>query len=99
MEFDKTNTAIAFIDNGLFSKAGVEAKGRKPILKINVNFDGVDKEISLWFATDKNTGEYRLSINGSKMLTGKVSAPYKTQDAQSVPEQQNTGSFADEVPF
>ncbi|MBT7350812.1 hypothetical protein HN803_08625 [candidate division WWE3 bacterium] len=97
MDFDKTNTAIAFIDDGLFCIKGVEEKGRHPILKINVNVDGVDKEISLWFSTDKNTGEYRLTSNGSKMLTGKVQAPYRA-DAQSAPVKE-TPSFADNIPF
>ena len=77
MAFDKTNTAIAFVEDGLFNREGVEALGNKPVIVVKANIDGVEKEISLWFSTDKETGEYKLTTQGNKMLTGKVSDPYK----------------------
>ena len=75
--FDKTNTAIVFVEDGLFNKDGVEALGKKPVIVVKANIDGVEKEISLWFSKDKETGEYKLTQNGNKMLTGKVSDPYQ----------------------
>ena len=75
--FDKTNTAIVFVEDGLFNKEGVEALGNKPVIVVKANIDGVEKEISLWFSKDKETGQYRLTTKGNKMLTGKVSDPYQ----------------------
>ena len=75
--FDKTNTAIVFVEDGLFNKEGVEALGNNPVIVVKANIDGVEKEISLWFSKDKKTGQYRLTTKGNKMLTGKVSDPYK----------------------
>ena len=75
--FDKTNTAIVFVEDGLFNKEGVEALGNKPVIVVKANIDGVEKEISLWFSTDKETGQYKLTSQGNKMLTGKVSDPYQ----------------------
>ena len=77
MGFDKTNTAIVFVEDGLFNKDGVEALGKKPVIVVKANIDGVEKEISLWFSKDKETGQYKLTQNGNKMLTGKVSDPYQ----------------------
>ena len=77
MAFDKTNTAIVFVEDGLFNKEGVEALGNKPIIVVKANIDGVEKEISLWFSKDKETGQYKLTKQGNKMLTGKVSDPYQ----------------------
>jgi len=77
MQFDNTNTAICFVENGLFTRDGVEALGKKPVIVIKANIDGVEKEISLWFSKDKVTGEFKLTKNGNKMLTGKVSDPYE----------------------
>ena len=77
MAFDKTNTAIAFVEDGLFNKDGVEALGNKPIIVVKANIDGVEKEISLWFSKDRETGQYKLTQKGNKMLTGKVSDPYQ----------------------
>ena len=76
-EFDKTNTAIVFVEDGLFNKEGVEALGNKPVIVVKANIDGVEKEISLWFSKDKETGQYKLTTKGNKMLTGKVSDPYQ----------------------
>ena len=75
--FDKTNTAIVFVEDGLFNKDGVEALGKKPVIVVKANIDGVEKEISLWFSKDKETGQYKLTSQGNKMLTGKVSDPYQ----------------------
>ena len=80
MAFDKTNTAIAFVENGLFNKDGVEALGNKPVISVKANIDGVEKEISLWFSKSKETGEYNLTSKGTKFLTGKVEAPYVKED-------------------
>jgi len=77
MAFDKTNTAIVFVEDGLFNKDGVEALGNKPVIVVKANIDGVEKEISLWFSKDRETGQYKLTSQGNKMLTGKVSDPYE----------------------
>ena len=77
MEYDNKNTAIVFVEDGLFNKDGGEALGNKPVIVVKANIDGVEKEISLWFSKDKNTGQYKLTKNGNKMLTGKVSDPYQ----------------------
>ena len=77
MAFDKTNTAIVFVEDGLFNKDGVEALGKKPVIVVKANIDGVEKEISLWFSKDKEPGQYKLTQKGNKMLTGKVSDPYQ----------------------
>ena len=75
--YDNTNTAIVFVEDGLFNKDGVEALGNKPVIVVKANIDGKEKEISLWFSKDKETGAYRLTKQGNKMLTGKVSDPYQ----------------------
>ena len=75
--YDNTNTAIVFVEDGLFNKDGVEALGNKPVIVVKANIDGKNKEISLWFSKDKATGQYRLTKQGNKMLTGKVSDPYQ----------------------
>ena len=79
-QFDKTNTAIAFVGDGLFNREGVEALGNKPVISIKANIDGVEKEISLWFSKNKETGEYNLTSKGTKFLTGQVKAPYVKED-------------------
>ena len=88
MAYDNTNTAIVFVEDGLFNKEGVEALGSKPVIVVKANIDGVEKVISLWFSKDKETGQYRLTKQGNKMLTGKVSDPYQGdsfEDASSTP--------------
>ena len=99
--FDKTNTAIVFVEDGLFNKEGVEALGNKPIIVVKANIDGVEKEISLWFSKDKETGQYKLTQKGNKMLTGKVSDPYQgdgfaQQNATPAPVFEKTD---EELPF
>ena len=76
-EYDNTNTAIVFVEDGLFNKNGVDALGTKPVIVVKANIDGKEKEISLWFSKDKAPGQYKLTKTGNKMLTGKVSDPYK----------------------
>ena len=105
MAFDKTNTAIVFVEDGLFNKDGVEALGSKPVIVVKANIDGVEKEISLWFSKDKETGQYKLTSQGNKMLTGKVSDPYQgdgfqDKSASQAPifEQPQTSNDAD-IPF
>ena len=99
MEYDKTNTAIVFVEDGLFNKNGVEALGTKPVIVVKANIDGVEKEISLWFSKDKETGEYRLTKQGNKMLTGKVSDPYQG-DGFAEPSATPKPEFEkDELPF
>ena len=80
MAFDKTNTAIVFVEDGLFNKDGVEALGNKPVIVVKANIDGVEKEISLWFSKDKETGQYKLTSQGNKFMTGQVKAPYVKED-------------------
>ena len=103
MEYDKTNTAIVFVEDGLFNKDGVEALGKKPVIVVKANIDGVDKEISLWFSKDKETGAYRLTKQGNKMLTGKVSDPYQGDgfsDPSATPKPEFTKSqTSNELPF
>ena len=91
MAFDKTNTAIAFVEDGIFNKEGVDALGKKPVLVVKANINGTEKEISLWFAKDKETGEYKVTTKGHKFLTGKVNDPfqgvdYNNRDASATPK-------------
>lgn len=91
-QYDNTNTAIAYVENGLFAKVGVEnlQAQRKPILKLKVNVDGKDVEIALYFkmvydeATGSFTDQYKVTSTGSKMLSGKVLPPYVAQIANAV---------------
>jgi len=97
----KPNTAKVFVENGLFSKQGVESliEQNKPILKVKVNIDGVDKEIALYFdvvwENDKPTKELKITRTGNKMLSGKITDPWVAteQVAQQSPE------FDDDIPF
>ena len=104
-QFDKTNTAIAFVADGLFNKEGVESLGNKPVISIKANIDGVEKEISLWFSKNKETGEYNLTSKGTKFLTGQVKAPYvkedlfEQQDATQEPVFEKPVSNDAELPF
>ena len=104
-QFDKTNSAIAFVEDGLFNREGVEALGGKPVISIKANIDGVDKEISLWFSKNKETGEYNLTSKGAKFLTGQVKAPYvkadsfKQQNATQEPVFSEPVSSNDDLPF
>ena len=96
-QFDKTNTAIAFVSDGLFNKDGVEALGKKPVISIKANIDGVEKEISLWFSKSKETGEYNLTSKGTKFLTGKVKAPYVNEDLFEQKDATETPVFSEPV--
>jgi len=105
--YDNTNKAIAFVDDGLFSKDGVMKKmaSNLPILKVKVNIDGVDKEIGLYFnmvwVDGKPTNEFKLTRNGSKMLKGKVENPFIANNTSAPPQQNETTDvpFEDEIPF
>ena len=104
MEYDNTNTAIVFVEDGIFSKEGVESLGNKPVIVVKANIDGQEKEISLWFAKDKETGQYKLTKNGNKMLRGNVSDPYRGEgfnDTNSTPAPQFSKAKAnsDDIPF
>ena len=110
-QYDNTNTAIAYIENGLFAKSGVEnlQAQKKPILKLKVYVDGKDVEIALYFKMvyDTNTGsftdQYKVTSTGSKMLGGKVVPPWVADAVNSVDSNklQDMGrdEFEDEVPF
>ena len=97
MAFDKTNTAIAFVEDGLFNREGVESLGNKPVISIKANIDGVEKEISLWFSKNKETGEYNLTSKGTKFLTGKVKAPYVKEDLFAQKDATETPVFSEPV--
>ena len=111
-DYDTTNKAVAFVENGIFAKAGVEnlQAQRKPIIKVIANVDGKDVEIALYFAmvydeaTGSFTDQYKLTRTGSKMLKGKVQAPYVSEATQSVDQDRPRGEtatdeFDDDVPF
>ena len=97
MAFDKTNTAIAFVEDGLFNREGVESLGNKPVISIKANIDGVEKEISLWFSKSKETGEYNLTSKGTKFLTGQVKAPYVKEDLFAQKDATETPVFSEPV--
>jgi len=113
-QYDNTNTAIAYIENGLFAKAGVEnlQAQRKPILKVKINVDGKDVEVALYFkmiydeTTGSFTNQYKVTSAGNKMLTGKVLPPYVAQIANAV-DSMDSGRLQDmgrdepedEIPF
>ena len=51
---------------------------------------------------NKNTGQYKLTKNGNKMLTGKVSDPYQGDgfnDANSTPSPEFSKADSNELPF
>jgi hypothetical protein len=100
----KPNTAVVFVESGIFNKAGVEnlqAQG-KPIIKVKANVDGKDVEIALYFkmvwddATDSPTDQYFITTKGNKMLKGKVEDPY-VKDGESKNEDED--EVEDEIPF
>ena len=103
--YDNTNTAIVFVEEGLFNKEGVEALGKKPVISVKANIDGVEKEISLWFSKNKETGEYNLTSQGNKFLTGRVEAPYVKEElfaeksATQQPVFEETASSDGDIPF
>jgi hypothetical protein len=103
-EFDNTNTAVAFVENGLFCAEGVKAMGKKPIVTVKINIDGVDKEVALWFSTNKETGEYNVTKQGNKMLTGQVKEPFNPEasapaDASGTPDPVAPADAGEDIPF
>ena len=47
----KPNTAIVYVENGIFNREGVEQvmASNKPIIKVRMNVEGKDLEIPLYF--------------------------------------------------
>tara|TARA_R100001244_G_scaffold67113_2_gene55037 strand:+ start:333 stop:674 length:342 start_codon:yes stop_codon:yes gene_type:complete len=108
----KPNTAVVYVENGIFNKAGVEnlqAQG-KPIIKVKMNVDGKDLEIPLWFkmvwdeATNQSTNQFFVTSSGSKMLKGKVELPFVPTKRVEVTQERPQGDigkdeFDDDIPF
>ncbi len=104
MPFDKTNTAIIFVDNGLFCAKAIKEKkenGNPPVIKASLNIDGVEKEVAFWFSTNRETGQYNLTKAGNKMLTGQIKDPRtKTEEQGQTPVAPTTSEeFDDNIPF
>ena len=108
MAFEKKpNTAIVFVESGLFCAKAVQDKkdnGNRPVLKVLINVDGVEKELALWFSTDPDTGEYKISKNGDKMLTGSLKVndyvANQAQGASPTPAINGVNTqFDDDIPF
>ena len=106
------NTATVFVENGVFSREGVEKlmARRLPILKVKMNVDGKELEIALRFkmiydeAIGQYTNQFYTTSTGNKMLKGKVELPYVANAVDSVTEksqatQQVEDEFGDDVPF
>ena len=110
MQYDITNKAVVYVENGIFNKAGVEKLQalKKPIIKVKANVDGKDVEIALYFkmvfdeVANEFTNEYYQTKTGSKMLKGKVELPYLSivpnlvTSGEAVPPKDE---FDDEIPF
>ena len=103
----KPNTAVVFIESGIFNKEGVEnlqAQG-KPIIKVKANVDGKDLEIPLYFkmvwddATGSPTDQYFITTKGNKMLKGKVEDPYDGGNANKSEPVTQQEEFDDDIPF
>jgi len=103
----KPNTAVVFIESGIFNKAGVEnlqAQG-KPIIKVKANVDGKDVEIPLYFkmvwddATGNPTDQYFITTKGNKMLKGKVEDPYDGGNANKSEPVNQQDEPEDDIPF
>jgi hypothetical protein len=103
----KPNTARIFVEDGLFSKAGVVPliQQGKPIIKVLVNIDGIDKEIALWFdmiwENGQKTNQFKISKTGNKILTGKVKDPHQsnTQAQTPITAPSNGAPYDDDIPF
>ena len=88
----KPNTAIVYVENGRFSREGVEQimSTGKPIIKVRMNVEGKDLEIPLYFkmvwddAVGGFSDECCVTSTGSKMLKGKVELPRVQKAVQSV---------------
>ena len=103
----KPNTAVVFIESGIFNKTGVEnlqAQG-KPIIKVKANVDGKDVEIPLYFkmvwddATGNPTDQYFVTSRGNKMLKGYVGDPYDGGNANKSEPGNQEEEFKDDIPF
>lgn len=88
----KPNTAIVYVENGIFSREGVEQimSTGKPIIKVRMNVEGKDLEIPLYFkmvwddAVGGFSDEFFVTSTGSKMLKGKVELPRVQKAVQSI---------------
>lgn len=88
----KPNTAIVYVENGIFNREGVEQvmASNKPIIKVRMNVEGKDLEIPLYFkmvwddATGGFSDQFFVTSTGSKMLKGKVELPRVKNAVQSV---------------
>ena len=73
----------------------------KPIIKVLVNIDGIDKEIALWFdmiwENGEKTNQFKTTKTGSKILSGKVKDPHQP-NTQAPPTTQSP-EFDDDIPF
>ena len=106
MQYDPTNKAIVFVENGIFAKAGVESlqAQRKPIIKAKVNVDGKDVEIAFYFdmiwdeVTNQPTNKYKLTKTGNKMLKGKVELPFVANAVESVANEPFIGDMGRDLP-
>jgi len=111
-QYDKTNKAIVYVENGIFNRQGVESlmASRKPIIKVKANVDGKDVEIPLYFsmvydeATGSFTDKYKVTSTGSKMLKGKVTEPWVADAVSTVDETSQLQDLGrdepeDDVPF
>ena len=102
----KPNTAVVFVESGIFNKAGVENLQvmNKPIIKVMANVDGRDVEIPLYFrmvwdeATDSPTDQYFITPTGKKMLKVKVEDPNDVYANKSEPGNQQDEP-EDDIPF
>ena len=82
-EYDPTNKATVYVENGIFAKAGVEnlMAQNKPILKVYANVEGKELEIALYFDMEYDTAiggytnKYKISKSGCKMLKCKKIVP------------------------
>ena len=104
---DYPNTAVAFVESGIFAREGVEnlqAQG-KPILKVKANVDGRDVEIPLYFkmvwddTTRSPTDQYFITTKGNKMLKGKVEDPYDGGNANKSESVNQQDEPEDDIPF
>ena len=107
-QFDPTNKARVFVEKGIFNKAGVEALAARnlPPVKVYMNVDGVELQVSLYFdMVWKNgvpTSEYKLTRNGDKMLKGKAEPKYVAQAVDAVknnPQPPTGQELDDDIPF
>lgn len=102
----KPNTAIVYVENGIFSREGVEQvmSNGKPIIKVRMNVDGKDLEIPLYFkmvwddAIGGFSNEFFVTSTGSKMLKGKVELPRVKNAVQSMSSDERLRDMGSDYP-